>query len=352
MSATVQPVDRETWRRLASGFGDYNYRQLWEFGVACAARVGAHSEHVAIYDDGNLAGLADVRVKAVPVLGTGIAYVNGGPLVRRGEICDAERLRAALSALCAEYVDRRGLVLRIAPPLPGPGNWSAARAAAFTTCGFVPSEGLLPHRTMLLDLTRPLADIRKRLRQKWRNCLNAAERKGLQVRTGTDADTFAAFCNLYDELLARKEFAVDLDARFYAGVQPRLVEDERFEVTLAEHEGRPVAGHVASVLGDTCVYLLGAANEAGLRHKASYLLQWDVLTRARQRGCRWYDLGGIDPQGNPGVYAFKAGLGGVDVTAAGPFECPPTRLTAAVVGAAERAYRGLRNLRRRASRLA
>lgn len=350
MNPTIQPVAHATWRRLASGFRDYNYRQVWEFGVACAARVGARSEHVAIYDDGALAGLADVRVKSLPVIGTGIAYINGGPLVRRGEACDAECLRAVLSALSAEYVDRRRLVLRIAPP-PGPGDQIAAQAAAFTTSGFVPSDRLQTHRTMLLDLVGPLADIRKHLHQKWRNCLNAAERNGLQVRTSTDADTFAAFCNLYDELLARKEFAVELDARFYADVQRRLAEDQRFEVTLAEHEGQPVAGHVASALGDTCVYLLGAANEEGLRHKASYLLQWKVIVRARERGCRWYDLGGIDPDGNPGVYAFKAGLGGIDVTAPGPFECRPTRLAGAVVGAAERAYRGWRALRRRVGRV-
>ncbi len=347
MSATLQAVDRDFWRRTARTFRDYNYRQLWEFGVACAQRVGASSEHVAVVDGSEVLALADVRVRLMPLGRCGIAYINGGPLVRREDGSDEERLRKALEALRSEYVDRRGLLLRVAQP-PGPGDQSASQAALFSACGYVLGAGLPSYRTMLLKLSRPLQDIREHLRQKWRNCLNAAERNGLALRSGTDTDTFAAFCNLYDDL-ARKGFAVELDARFYAEVQPQLVEDERFEVTLAEHEGRPVAGHVASVLGDTCVYLLGAANEAGLRQKASYLLQWDVLTRARQRGCRWYDLGGIDPVGNPGVYAFKAGLGGIEVTAPGPFECRPTRLTAAVVSAAERAYRGLRALHRRVS---
>ena len=37
----------------------------------------------------------------------------------------------------------------------------------------------------------------------------------------------------------------------------------------------------------------------------------------------YYDLGGIDPDGNPGVYHFKKGLGGLHATMAGPFEMHP-----------------------------
>ena len=32
-------------------------------------------------------------------------------------------------------------------------------------------------------------------------------------------------------------------------------------------------------------------------------------------GLKWYDLGGIDPDGNPGVYRFKARMGGSEVRA-------------------------------------
>jgi lipid II:glycine glycyltransferase (peptidoglycan interpeptide bridge formation enzyme) len=30
----------------------------------------------------------------------------------------------------------------------------------------------------------------------------------------------------------------------------------------------------------------------------------------KERGCHWYDLGGIDPENNPGVYHFKCGIAG------------------------------------------
>lgn len=308
MSTTVQLVARETWSQLTCGFRDYNYRQVWEFGDACAARVNAGSEHVCVREGTELIGLADVRVKQIPLLGTGVAYVNGGPLVRHTAVDDPRRLRVSLAALCTEYVERRGLVLRIAPPF-GPPVWNSTASAAFAALGFVDADPARRYRTLVVDLQRPLPDIRKTLAQKWRNCLNRAERNGLSIRTGTGDDLFAAFLKLYADLRERKNFGVDLDASFYARLQGELAPDEKFVVTIAEYQGQPVAGHVGSLLGDTGVYLLGASNRTGLEQKASYLLQWHALAAAQKRGCAWYDLGGIDPAGNRGVYHFKCGLG-------------------------------------------
>ncbi len=146
---------------------------------------------------------------------------------------------------------------------------------------------------------------------------------------------------LYRQLLDRKGFAVDLHADFYAAVQEDLAEPEAFVVSIALDEGRAVAGHVASVLGDTCVYLLGATDERGIQDKSSYLLQWRTIQLARQRDCRWYDLGGIDPEGNPGVYHFKQGLGGVEVSAAGPYERQPAGLRRHIVRGCETVYRSV-----------
>jgi lipid II:glycine glycyltransferase (peptidoglycan interpeptide bridge formation enzyme) len=37
-------------------------------------------------------------------------------------------------------------------------------------------------------------------------------------------------------------------------------------------------------------------------------------------GFQFYDLGGIDPEQNPGVYHFKQGFSGQDVSRIAPFE--------------------------------
>jgi lipid II:glycine glycyltransferase (peptidoglycan interpeptide bridge formation enzyme) len=50
-----------------------------------------------------------------------------------------------------------------------------------------------------------------------------------------------------------------------------------------------------------------------MKAKGSYLLQWRMMQWLRERGCRGYDLGGVNPTRNPGVYHFKSGVGGAEV---------------------------------------
>lgn len=344
MTATIELVDPPRWRELTPLFHDHNYRQLWDFGVACAERVNALSEHVAITDGDEILGLADVRIKRVPVLNAGIAYITGGPLVRRSKEGDPARLSTCLEALIDHYVHDRGLLLRIQPPL-GTTEWNARQVQVFESAGFGPTDRVPRYRTLMLDIARPLEEIRKSLAQKWRNGLNRAEKNGLTVRAGHADELFGEFCSLYRRLLDRKGFEVDLDADFYARAQCSCSDGERFRVALADLDGVAVAGHVSSMLGDTCVYLLGASNEQGMQSKASYLLQWYTIRLVRERGCRWYDLGGIDPEANPGVHHFKAGIGGIDITAPGPFEIQPDAFGRRLVSVGETVYRAAKRVR-------
>jgi len=330
---------REEWIALAADFADHNYRHCWDYADMLAARSKAAAEHVVVARGDGPAGLASVRVKRLPGARTGIAYVAGGPLVRRrGHDAARGCLEAVLATLKAEYVDRRRLVLRVAPAI-GDVRWNALQDECLRAAGFRPAAHLRPYRTMVVDIDRPLADVRTGLAKKWRNLLSSAERQELQVTQGRDPRPFEHFAPLFDELVARKAFDVDLGADFYARLQPRLPERERLHLAIAWVDGRPAAGVVAAIHGDTAVYLLGASNDLGRRTNAAYLLQWKVVEAAARQGCRAYDLGGVDPVGNPGVYRFKQRMGGTEMVAPGPYELAPGRVRGAAVHAVERAFR-------------
>lgn len=319
--SVVEVVSSDDWDTLLKQFADTNYRQLAAYSMAAAARVNALSVNVAIREDGDLLGLCNVRFRKLPLLTFGIAYVNGAPLVMKsaGSIDCATALSRCLNALRKEFVDARGHVLRVI---------GVARAdlspdvvyRAFLDAGFVATSAKGRYRTILVDVKRGLPDIRRGLDQKWRNILNKAERQGLEIVRGTAPALFGKFGELYSGLVARKNLKVDLGPEFFVALQDNLAVPDRFVVHLAMQAGDVVAGHIGAYHGDTAVYLLGAANEAGLKSNASYLLQWRVIEYAQERGCNWYDLGGIDPEGNPDVYRFKARIGGVDVCAPGPYE--------------------------------
>jgi hypothetical protein len=103
-----------------------------------------------------------------------------------------------------------------------------------------------------------------------------------------------------------------------------------------------VAGLVASAMGDSAIYLLGATSDAGLNTKGAYLLQWTMIRWLKENGVRWYDLGGIDPEGNPGVFSFKRGLSGLDVCQINPFVESGSAVSSAIVKAGLAMQRTLR----------
>ena len=320
LGTEVEPVERGRWIELAHGFADHNFRQCWDFGVQAAARVGAKSEHVALRQAGEVVAIADLRVRELPVLGGGLALVTGGPLTRIDHHFDPDRYLAAVTALHRHYVGERGCVLRILPPV-GPPEWNDALNAGLARLGFEPTDAAHSHRTLLLPIKDDMADIRKRLNPKWRNHLNRSEREHVEVSVGSESEMLDRFAALFEEFVVRKGFDVGAyGADFYQRVHRDLPPGERYVVLLAERAGRLLAGHVTSMLGDTCVSLLAATSPEALTCKASYLIQWRTIEAARERGCVSYDQGGIDPDGNPGVYSFKVGLFGTDVRAAGPVQ--------------------------------
>jgi len=338
---SVHPVERDEWLCLAARFGDNNYRQGWEYGRSLAKKRKAESHHIKITGAHEVLGIADIRIKRAPLLG-GIAYISGGPLTRTGREGDIDRLAACLRALRQHYVENENLILRVQAAMGDPA-WNHASRDCFAAEGFAPATHGTTYRTIVVDLQRPLPEIRSRLAQKWRNCLNKAERSNAAPALTTRLEDFDKFTSLFDQFVRRKGFNVDLGADFYRAIQSQATPPESLTLATIESNGTLVAGHMSSMLGDTCVYLLGATSDEALKSNAAYLLQWNAIKLAHERGLKWYDLGGIDPEANPGVYHFKNGMGGQEMIAPGPFELSSKALRSRLILRAESTYRWLRH---------
>jgi hypothetical protein len=207
-----------------------------------------------------------------------------------------------------EYVCRRGLFLRIFP-LAFVGN-GGPTAKILAEEQFVPAPNESPQRTILVDIQGPLSDLRKAFDQKWRNCLNHAERNPVAVAQGTADTFFEDFIPLYEQLVARKKFTEPNDINEFQRVQQSLPDAFKMGIFLCTEHGTLTGGAICSALGDTGLYLFGATNDLGLKNKGAYRLQWHALQWLKDQGCKYYNLNGINPSKNPGSYHFKAGLAG------------------------------------------
>jgi lipid II:glycine glycyltransferase (peptidoglycan interpeptide bridge formation enzyme) len=84
-----------------------------------------------------------------------------------------------------------------------------------------------------------------------------------------------------------------------------------------------------------------------MKSKGAYLLQWSMIQWLKRQGVRHYDLGGINPEINPGVYHFKSGLSGVDQSHIGPFVACENSLSAVAVKAGQVLRNGFSGLQQR-----
>jgi lipid II:glycine glycyltransferase (peptidoglycan interpeptide bridge formation enzyme) len=333
-AVSVDHVTEPEWNTILPLFADANFYQTWAYGAVCWRQ--SQLSHVILRRNGEIVAAAQLRIARLPMVRAGVAYLRWGPLWRRS-YPDPEVLHAITEAIVNEYARRRGLLLRIVPNAFQEEPVAGLVLEEWSSRGFQAARGALPYRTIRVDLSPTPDQMRKRLDQKWRNQLNSAERNGLNIIEGSDDELFARFLSIYDEMMGRKQFETTVSPPEFRQIQQRLPKDQKMIVLLAEKEGKLMSGIVGSALGDTGIYLLGATSDVGMKSKGSYLLQWRMMQRLKERGCKWYDLGGINPKRNPGVYHFKQGFGGQEVCQLNRVELKGSLLSGFCVGLGDRA---------------
>lgn len=341
----LRPLPPAEWTQLLSEFADGNFYQTHAYGSVSWGRSSL--THLVIRESDCVRAIAQIReIRFAQWFG--VAYVRWGPCAQhRSETWSARAFRAALEALGREFVQTRRWVTRVIPNLFEEDEQAPTALQVLQQLGFRKDATATPYRTVRVGLTSSLEEIRKRLDGKWRNQLNAAMRNGLEIAEGNDGELFGRFMVLYDEMMARKRFNTTVDVREFARIQEKLSPGEKMRVALAGQSGRLHAGMVATALGETGIYLLGATGQEGLKSKASYLLQWRMIEYLRTMGCRSYDLGGINPRRNPGVYHFKSGIGGAEVHQLGRFELAPSEARRRLLHVAECWHKAWRSWRQR-----
>ena len=90
---------------------------------------------------------------------------------------------------------------------------------------------------------------------------------------------------------------------------------EHARLYMAYYEGEAIAGTLAIWYGDKVWYLYGASANEHRNLMPNYMLQWNMIEWAVEKGCRIYDFRGVPGQVGEehplyGLYKFKLGFGG------------------------------------------
>lgn len=174
--------------------------------------------------------------------------------------------------------------------------------------------------TIVLDIRPTAPMIRSKLKQKWRNSLNKAEKKGLSLVVDTKGTSLASFVEYYEK---------DKNEKGYPGRCATFIKREfgtallfkESAILWAYHNNSPIAAILVILHGKTATYRISFSSSDGRRTNAHNYLLWQAILwlKGNHPTITSLDLGGTEPILAQGLSKFKHGLGGQSIELAGMY---------------------------------
>ena len=316
-------ADEPAWQALlgrCSG-GDFLHDWAW---AEVAAFDGQPQRRFVLEEEGGIVALIAAQERRLP-LGRAFWYVPHGPVLDYADPRAAEWLRATTIGLREVGRSSRVIAAKLEPRVE-----AVAPAAALFARLRPDPRPVQVGQTRVVELSDDetlLASFDKDTRY----AVRRSQREGVEVRVLTDASDAAPIDALHDLVLEtqrRAGFPLPPLERYRIAWRA-LGNAGRASILEARRGDELLASGMLVVEGDRSFYLFSGSRreDAGEpKHYASYLLQWEMMRRARELGSRVHDLWGIAPAGaGPehawhGVGLFKKGFGGREVRWAGTWD--------------------------------
>jgi len=299
---------------------------------------------------GNITGAVSLLIRKLPGLPFCVMYSARGPVCDIRDKAVLAELFEGVGQIAREY---RAYILRTDPDVPVDDT---EFIETYQSLGFAPPiggddfDGLQPRHVFRLDISGMDEDaLMAFFSQKTRYNIRLAVKKGVEVRrAGSDeTDALDAFARIMVETGLRDNFMVR--PRAYFG-RLLAVMGESARLYMAYYEGQPVAGTICVGFGDKVWYLYGASLNQHRDVMPNYLLQWEMMRWAIERGARVYDFRGVSgdlSEDNPlyGLYRFKKGFNGQLCEFAGEFVRIYRPMVNRLATISEKAYKRLMKIK-------
>ena len=332
---TNQPT---SWNKIVSKLPGAHFLQVSEWADIKRSIGWTREELVWTDVEDRIIGAAQLLIRSMRLLRIGprisVGYIPRGPLTDWENKEDRTRVIKSLE----KTAHKRGLVfLKIDPEvlidaglnveLPSSGRSAEVRLVdELRARGWKYSpEQIQFKNTMLLNLAGTEEDWLARMKQKTRYNLRLALKNGVTVRKAR-LDELPLLYQMYVETADRDGFIIRPES-YYLEVWTKFINAAMAEALIAEFDGAVLAGLVFFYLGSRAWYVYGMSTNKLREKMPNYLLQWEAMRSAREKGCLVYDLWGApdtldasDPMF--GVYRFKEGLGAELARTIGAWDYP------------------------------
>lgn len=322
-------TDEATWNDLIRKLPGHGIYQAWSWGEL-RKRPHRAVHRYALLEGDEVRAAAAVELRRLARLPWRIAYAPRGPLWR-----DPTDLEVLLGELRRELAAHSVLHLKINPDRP-PAEDATLQSLGFSQISHPDRTfgGILPELCARLRLPVSTDALRGAMEPEARRRIRQAERRGLRVEQ-SGPDGLDEFYPWLQATADRQSFS--LPPREALREMARAwTERGQGALLLARSEGRCVGGALCSFFGEEAVGHFLADDPASRHLSATYALYDAGFAEAAARGCRFFDLGGIQSTAGDGLFGFKRQFGARPVRLVGEWNLPLRRLPYTLLSVASR----------------
>ena len=267
---------------------------------------------------------AAVQMLVRPLGPARIAWAPGAPLGR----ISTEQLRE-LAGEARRLVGGAIVYVRLADH----HSFDQSRVDSFKLAGWSPcSTSLGGTETLIRSLNQNSQPVSDSYSGNWSRNLRRGMQRGITATAWEEPDPVLV-ANMHGDVEDMKQ-AFRAEWRSDSGSIRRLLEafGESLVVVKAQDDTGTIHSVRAAVVAGTNAFdFLAATSKDGRRLYASNVALDALLTNLAARGVTTYDFGGVDRMNNKGVFDFKHGAGGRELSYTGDFETAAPRLAKPVI---------------------
>ncbi len=325
--------ERDQWNQALLNLPCAHVLQTWEWGEFKRITTGWEPLRVAFKQGESILAMASVGIRFVGPLK--VMYVSKGPALAYDDPALCKDVFDYLQSLAGRNF---AIWLKIDPDViaatgvPGEEDdktdaTGQAVLNALRWRGWQFSGDQVQFRnTITIDLTPDEDALLAQMSQNTRRKVRTAEKKGVTVRVGTEADVPLLY-ELYKTTGERDHF-LTRPPEYYEQAWRSFMAAGLAHPLIAEFEGKAIAHVILFHFGQKCWYFYGASSNEERERMPNYLLQWEAMRWAKAQGYTTYDMWGAPDEFNEqdsmwGVYEFKRGFRGTVTRYIGAWDYAP-----------------------------
>lgn len=172
-----------------------------------------------------------------------------------------------------------------------------------------------PKYEWILDIDKPESELLGNMHPKNRYNIRLAGNKGvaIEIVENNFEKCFEDFYSLMEKTGKRNNFKLHPKI-YYRNIFDNCEENKNVFLVLAKYNDKVLAMNLILLFGETAYFIFGGSSDEFKNLMAPHLLHWQGIIKAKNRGCKFYNFGGVgsgdDYKYFGGISRFKKRFGG------------------------------------------